>query len=122
MTLAVHDGEQLMKLLTNETKELPHILFLDINMPRKNGFECLEEIKKSEKLKNIPVVIFSTSLEQTVVNRLYQSGAQYFIRKPADISQYQKIILHAITFIAQGNMSQPTRENFVVTFENSLKV
>jgi len=41
----VNDGEQLMQILTDETNQLPNILFLDINMPRKNGFECLSEIK-----------------------------------------------------------------------------
>jgi len=118
---AVHDGEKLMKLLTNETNELPHILFLDLNMPRKNGFECLKEIKNSKKLKNLPVVIISTSLEQTVLDILYNCGAQYFIRKPSDISQYTKIILQTLTLIAQENSSQPTRENFVITLENALE-
>src|SRR5665647_2218424 len=56
----VQDGEQLMQLLTNETNELPHILFLDLNMPRKNGFECLSEIKQNKNLKDLPVVIFTT--------------------------------------------------------------
>ena len=79
----VHDGEQLMQLLTNETNELPDVLFLDLNMPRKNGFECLSEIKLNKKLKQLPVIIFSTSFEQEVVNRLYQNVAQYFIRKPS---------------------------------------
>jgi len=83
---AVHDGEKLMKLLTSITNVLPHILFLDLNMPRKNGFECLTEIKENEKLKNLPVAIFSTSYEQEVVNSLYKNGAQYFIRKPAEFS------------------------------------
>ena len=80
---AVHDGEQLMQLLTSETGKLPHLLFLDINMPRKNGFECLSEIKQNKKLKDLPVVIFSTSFEQEVVNLLYDNGAQFFIRKPS---------------------------------------
>lgn len=111
---AVHDGEQLMQLL-NETNELPHVLFLDLNMPRKNGFECLSEIKLSKKLNHFPVIIFTTSLEQGVVNQLYQNGAQYFIRKPPEFSQSIKIIQHTISLIAQGNISQPTRENFVLT-------
>jgi CheY-like chemotaxis protein len=110
----VHDGEQLMQFL-NETKELPHVLFLDLNMPRKNGFECLSEIKLSKKLKDFPVVIFTTSFEQGVVNQLYQNGAQFFIRKPSDFSQLRKIIQHTIPLIAQGNIPQPTRENFVLT-------
>ena len=116
---AVHDGEQLMELLTNETYELPDVIFLDINMPRKNGFECLSEIKLSKKLKQLPVIMFSTSLEQEVVNLLYRNGAQYFIRKPAEFSLFKKIIQQTITLIAQENISQPTRENFVLTVQNS---
>ncbi|GLU57337.1 response regulator [Dyadobacter frigoris] len=111
----VHDGEQLMQLLTKETNELPHVLFLDLNMPRKNGRECLLEIKLNKKLKQLPVIIYSTSLEQEVVNLLYKNGAQYFIRKPAEFSQLKKVIQQALTLIAQENISQPTRENFVLT-------
>src|ERR1035437_9290308 len=68
---AVHDGEQLMQLLTMETTELPDVLFLDINMPRKNGKECLAEIKLNDKLKHFPVIMFSTSYEREVVTLLY---------------------------------------------------
>ena len=117
---AVHDGEQLMQLLRNEANELPHVLFLDLNMPRKNGFECLSEIKFSKKLKQLPVIVFSTSFEQEVVNLLYENGALYFIRKPAEFSQFKKIIQHTLALIAQDNISYPTRENFVLTVHNSL--
>jgi len=119
---AVHDGEQLMQLLTDDTNELPHVLFLDLNMPRKNGFECLSEIKLSEKLKQLPVIVFSTSFEQEVVNQLYKNGAQYFIRKPSEFSQFKIIIQQSLELIAQDlpvgkkvNISQPPRENFVLT-------
>lgn len=116
----VNEGEQLMQLLTNEVTALPDVLFLDLNMPRKNGFECLSEIKNNKKLKQLPVVIFSTSFEQEVVNLLYKNGAQYFIRKPSEFSQFKKIIQHTITLIAQENISQPVKENFVLTMQNSL--
>ncbi|MCK9404241.1 MAG: response regulator [Chitinophagaceae bacterium] len=111
----VHDGEQLMRLLTNITNELPDILFLDLNMPRKNGFECLSAIKLSKELKRLPVIIFSTSFEQEVVNLLYKNGAQYFIRKPSEFTQFKKIIQHMLMLIAQENISQPTSEKFVLT-------
>src|SRR5450432_2131543 len=117
---AVHDGEQLMQLLTNETNELPHVLFLDLNMPRKNGFECLSEIRLSKKLKQLPVIVFSTSFEQEVVNLLYKNGAQYFIRKPSEFSQFKKIIQQTLTLIMQENISPATKENFVLTIQNSL--
>jgi CheY-like chemotaxis protein len=116
----VHDGEQLMQLLINETNEFPDVLFLDLNMPRKNGFECLSEIKLSKMLNQLPVIIFSTSFEQEVVNQLYQNGAQYFIRKPSEFSQFKKIIQQSHALIAQENISQPTKENFVITVQNSL--
>jgi CheY-like chemotaxis protein len=112
---AVHDGEQLMQLLTKETKELPHVLFLDLNMPRKNGFECLVEIKHSNKLKLLPVIIFSTSFDQEVVNLLYKNGAQYIIRKPTEFPQLKKVILLALTLISKENFSQPLRDNFILT-------
>ena len=117
---AVHDGEQLMKQLTNETNELPDVLFLDLNMPRKNGFECLEEIKLNKKLKQLPVIIFSTSFEQEVVNALYKNGAQHCIRKPSDFLQLKIIIQQVLTLIAEGNMTQPTKENFVLIIQNRL--
>ena len=112
---AVHDGEQLMQLLTNETNELPHVLFLDLNMPRKNGFECLTEIKHNNELKQLPIIIFSTSFDQEVVNLLYKNGAQYFIRKPSEFPQLQKVILQALTLISKENILQPPRDNFVLT-------
>ena len=60
----VNDGEHLMKYLADNLEQLPNILFLDLNMPRKNGFECLVEIRENEKLKDLSVVIFSTSYPQ----------------------------------------------------------
>ena len=115
----VNNGEQLMDLLEKEINELPDALFLDLNMPRKSGFKCLLEIKLSEKLKQLPVIIFSTSFEHEVVDVLYKNGAQHFIRKPADFLQFKKIIQQSLTLVAYGNISQPTRENFVLTIQNS---
>ena len=122
--IAVHDGEQLMYLLADEKNALPHVLFLDLNMPRKNGFECLSEIKQNEKLKKLPVIMFSTSFEQEVVNQLYQNGAHYFIRKPSEFSQFKKIIQHTLTTVAKElgddktvTISQPPKENFVLAVE-----
>ena len=111
----VHNGEQLMQQLIKENSELPDVLFLDLNMPRKNGFECLSEIKNTQILLALPVVIFSTSLEQEVVNRLYKNGAQYFIRKPAEFSQFKKIIQQTLLLVSKKNTAQPDRDNFIIT-------
>ena len=116
----VHDGEQLMIYLVGKSRKLIDVLFLDINMPRKNGFECLAEIKQNEDLKELPVIIFSTSYEQEVVNSLYKSGAHYFIRKPSEFAQFKKIIYHTLLLIIQEEISQPSRANFVLTVANNL--
>lgn len=111
----VNNGEQLMKLLNDERGPLPDILFLDLNMPRKNGFECLSEIKRTEKLKRLPVIIFSTSFELEKVNLLHKNGAQYYIRKPNDFGQFKKMIYMALTLAAQEDILQPPREKFVLS-------
>jgi CheY-like chemotaxis protein len=116
----VHDGEQLMIYLDGTSRKLIDVLFLDINMPRKNGFECLAEIKQNENLKELPVIIFSTSYEQEVVNSLYESGAHYFIRKPSEFAQFKKIIYHTLLLIIQEEIAQPSRANFVLTAANNL--
>ncbi len=99
---AVNDGEQLMDYLSKNTEQLPDVLFLDLSMPRKGGFECLTEMKDDINLKDIPVVMFSTSYtqdfnyEQGMIEVLYKIGAQDYIRKPGTIVQLKELILHSL--------------------------
>jgi CheY-like chemotaxis protein len=102
---AVTDGEQLMQFLTNETTKLPDVLFLDINMPRKSGLECLSEIKQNKKLKDLPVVMFSTSNSWDTINMLFKSGANVYIHKPSDFSQLKQVIHHALPIAAENTFS-----------------
>lgn len=92
----VNDGEKLMQSLSNEDNEIPDVVFLDINMPRKNGFECLSEMKHNDRLKNLPVIMFSTSNSQDKISKLFQSGAHVYIHKPADFEQLKQVIRHAL--------------------------
>ena len=110
----VNDGVQLMQLLTTKTDTLPHALYLDLNMPRKNGFDCLTEIKQIEKLKQLPVIIFSTSFDTEVVNLLHERGANYYIQKPAEFSILKKIISKSLDLISETKEKQPPREKFVI--------
>jgi CheY-like chemotaxis protein len=105
----VHDGEHLMNYLNENSEYLPSVLFLDINMPRKNGFECLFEIKHNEKLKDLPVVMFSTSYprdmnyERDMINTLLKIGAYDFIRKPDDFNQLKLVISNALAVLIEKN-------------------
>jgi CheY-like chemotaxis protein len=116
---SVVDGEKLMAYLYENTNHLPDVIFLDLNMPRKNGFECLLEIKLNPKMNKLPVIIFSTSFEQEVVNTLYENGAKHFIRKPSEFLQFKKIIQQTFTIISQGNNQNTGKDNFVLTVQEN---
>ncbi|GGW46224.1 response regulator [Arenibacter certesii] len=111
----VNDGEKLIDLLINGTTDLPDILFLDLNMPIKNGVECLTEIKSIEKLKRIPVVIISTSYDSTSADELYRLGAAYYIQKPIGFSQLQDLIFRAIKLVTNKNITRPDKVDFLLS-------
>ena len=113
----LHNGEELIQYLTNETNEIPDILFLDLNMPRKNGFECLAEIKLNERLKNLPIIIYSTSFHKVIADRLHKNGANYYISKPSEISELKKAVQKMITLVREENTLQPAIEDFILTSE-----
>lgn len=110
----VNDGVELMEFLTEGIESLPHVIYLDLNMPRKTGVECLTDIMQSEKLKDIPVIIFSTSFNPDVVKSLHEKGASYYIRKPGDFSGLKSIISKSLDLITSGSL-QPSPENFVLS-------
>ncbi|HSH65467.1 MAG TPA: response regulator [Bacteroidia bacterium] len=98
-SLAENGKKALQKL--KEMTELPDIIFMDINMPELNGFECLKELKKCTVLQKIPVIMLSTSLSQQDINYSVELGAQMFFTKP---SSYTKLceLLKQIFFSANS--------------------
>ena len=93
-----NNGEELMEYLVENSGQLPDVLFLDLSMPRKTGFECLAEIKENEKLKALSVIMFTTSftrgldLEENLKATLNAMGASDYIRKPSDFNELKQII------------------------------
>lgn len=113
----VHNGEQLLDLLSQEGNLLPDVLFLDLNMPRKNGFAALGQIKRNEKLLDLPVIVYSTANDPARIKMVFRDAAHYYIRKPAKFSELKEVIYKALTLIADGNASLPKEENFLLTKE-----
>jgi CheY-like chemotaxis protein len=111
----VGDGVELMELLSQPGSGYPHAIYLDLNMPRKNGFECLLELKKDERLKLLPIFIYSTSINSDMVERVYKSGASHYIRKPAEFQALKDVLLKSIRLIpGLISSSQTPKENFIV--------
>ncbi len=111
----VHNGEQVIEELTKKGNKLPDVLFLDLNMPRKNGFATLGLIKRDNELENLPVIIFSTASEQDTVNKVFRDAAHYYITKPVDFSQLKKVIYEALTLITQKNNPLALEDKFIIT-------
>jgi len=74
------DYEELMKIL--ETPHNINLIFLDINMPVKDGKKCLRELKSNEKYKHIPVLVYTVSQSIEDINEVYRDGAHYYAIKP----------------------------------------
>ena len=113
----VHDGEQLLNLLSQEGNIIPDVLFLDLNMPRKNGFAALGQIKRDDKLLELPVIVYSTANDPARIKMVFRDAAHYYIRKPAKFSELKEVIYKALKLIAEGNLELPKQEKFVMTDE-----
>lgn len=83
----------------------PEMIFLDLNMPRMDGKECLAEIKADENLKNIEVIIYTTSSHSADVEQTMQMGARAFITKPSNIRELRNI-LSSISATEPGELQQ----------------
>jgi CheY-like chemotaxis protein len=92
----VNDGQEAMAYLRREGKyqetQMPGLLLLDINMPRKNGFEVLKEMKADTTLRHIPVVMLTTSNRDEDIIKSYEEGACTYIRKPVDFDQLKDVV------------------------------
>ncbi|MFM9950385.1 MAG: response regulator [Saprospiraceae bacterium] len=110
----VNDGVQLMKHLVKEDGPLPNLIFLDLNMPRKNGFECLKEIRSHEKLKDIPIVIYSTSASEKDIDETFNNGANIYIKKPNDFNLLEQLLYKAIRNIEQYQEEPACKGTFLL--------
>ena len=101
----VTDGVEAVQYLIGEGKytdrrlyPIPHLIVMDLKMPRKNGLEVLEWLKKDGILKRIPVVIVSSSDQPSDINRAYELGANAYMVKPVDFQQVQNLFQSIIHY------------------------
>lgn len=111
----VNDGVQLMEYLQETDEDLPHIVFLDLNMPRKGGIECLKEIRSDARLRNLSIAIYSTSASEEDIEDTFVKGANVYIKKPNDFNTLVKVLSEVITINWQYHTSDLNKENFVLS-------
>lgn len=93
---AVEDGEEALAYLRRQhpysAAPKPDLIFLDLNLPKKDGREVLSEIKRDESLRRIPVVVLTTSEAERDISRVYDLHANCYVKKPTDLDEYMEVI------------------------------
>lgn len=100
-TILAPDGHQALSILESSV-ELPSHIFLDINMPIMTGTECLIKIKEIERLRTIPVIIYSTTSDKAEITNVIQLGAQYFMNKTYS---FNKLVENLTIVLSKGNIA-----------------
>ena len=109
-----NDGKDLMEHLLQPGISLPEIVFLDLNMPIKNGMECLKEIRQTENLKHLCVAIYSTSSSEKDIEDTFVNGANIYINKPNSFKELKKAIERVLKLNWQYHTSALNRDNFLL--------
>lgn len=111
----VKDGQELINHLNHTDNFLPHVVFLDLNMPFKTGIDCLNEIKRIDRLKDIAIAIYSTSSSEKDIEETFVRGANVYIKKPNSFSSLKKVLSQVITLNWQYHTSGLNRDNFLLS-------
>ncbi len=106
------DGDQLLYALDNPPPN-PFLLFLDINMPGMNGLEVLEKVRESGKHGQLPIIMFSTTKDKSIIHKTFELGATYYVPKSEGFKQLKKSIEDTLK-INWGNFI-PDKTNFLYT-------
>ena len=103
-----------MELWRTLLKKLPDVLFLDLNMPVKNGFECLETIRAELKFNRLTIAVYSTSHIKADIDNAYRLGANYYIIKQNSLQNTTNMLKHLMAIDKQQLITVPAREEFVI--------
>lgn len=115
------DGSEALEKLSN-LAEKPHLIFLDINMPVMNGWQCIKALKQDEKYVNIPVIIISTSSHQREMDLAQDFGALCYVTKPNDFNELRQVLQIFLAGLGAGlpelqRRLQASGSPFIYTFK-----
>jgi CheY-like chemotaxis protein len=107
-----NDGKDLIDYLSDPEIIMPHILFLDLNMPYMSGFECLKLIRSNNRFKDVSIAIYSTSSSEKDIEETFIEGANIYIKKPDDFTKLKKVIKEVLNINWQFHSSGLNKETF----------
>jgi CheY-like chemotaxis protein len=106
-------GQELLDYLFQPQVELPNVIFLDLNMPIKNGMQCLREIRSNPKLKDINIAIYSTSSSDKDVKDTYLNGASIYINKPNCFNKLKETVEKVLNLNWHLHTSNLNKDTFL---------
>lgn len=109
-----NNGKELMDYLTLPNVILPEIVFLDLNMPIKNGMQCLYEIRNHPRLQDLLVAIYSTSSSEADIEETFVNGANIYINKPTSFGALKQAIEKVLQLNWQYHTSALNKDNFLL--------
>jgi two-component system response regulator len=108
----VRDGENALDWLFRRGEHAgrksgppPRLILLDLKLPKVNGLEVLEQIRSDERTRSLPVVVFTSSLEESDIKSSYELGANAYVRKPVDFREYKEVIIDLGAFWIRRNQA-----------------
>lgn len=110
------DGQELMDYLFSIDVEIPNLLFLDLNMPVKNGLQCLREIRQELAFKDLAIAIYSTSSTEQDIEETFIYGANIYINKPNSFVKLKEVIEKVLQINWQYHTSNMNRNTFLFRF------
>jgi two-component system, response regulator len=118
-TVVVHDGAEALDYLfcqgaysNRDIKDQPRLILLDLKLPKMNGLQVLERIRASEVTKLLPVVILTSSKEESDLITSYKNGANSYVRKPVDFNQFVEAVKQIGLYWLLINESPPNQSAF----------
>lgn len=108
------NGLELMTLLNKPPVPLPDVIFLDLNMPIKSGYQCMKEIRENPGLRDHLVVIFTTSSLKEDIDLMYKLGANLYIVKPNDFDRLKDVLRTVFSGVWLDGVAQPQRKEFAL--------
>lgn len=116
--LTVDNGQELINTLKDSAEPKPDIVFIDINMPVKNGKQALAEIKNDQELQDIPAVMLSTSNQPKDIDDAFNTGADLYIQKPHSFSNFILILKKVFTLHWTKALMNPLKDIFFLSEKN----
>ncbi len=115
---AVENGQELLDTLRDESQGDPDIIFIDVNMPVKDGKQALEEIKKDDELRDIPAVMLSTWDHPSDIEDAFGKGADLYVQKPSSFAGFVLVLKKVFLLHWAKALLRPVRKLFFVSEKN----